>query len=109
MAEQTTPGSRKSKACVASVRPHGWARPVGPEQKDGYTALMSWSWRYEEADGEPLRTAEPPPAETFPTQSDAENWLGEEWRTLLAAGVARVTLLEDDRVVYGPMSLDPQT
>jgi hypothetical protein len=48
-----------------------------------------------------------PPAETFPTQSDAESWLGEEWRSLLAGGVARVTLLEDDRVVYGPMSLDP--
>jgi hypothetical protein len=69
---------------------------------------MSWSWRYENAQGEPLRSAELPPADAFPTQSDAESWLGEEWRALLEAGVARVTLLEDDRVVYGPMSLDPQ-
>ena len=46
--------------------------------------------------------------ELFPTQSDAESWLGEEWRPLLAAGVSRVWLLEHDRVVYGPMSLDPQ-
>jgi hypothetical protein len=69
---------------------------------------MGWSWRYESTDGEPVTPLELPPVETFPTQSDAESWLGEEWRQLLAAGVGRVTLLEDDRVVYGPMSLDPQ-
>ena len=28
-------------------------------------------------------------------------------RGLLAGGVARVSLLEEDRVVYGPMSLEP--
>lgn len=69
---------------------------------------MSWSWRYEGADGAPMTPTENLPAESFPTQSDAESWLGEEWRALLAAGVARVTLLEGDRVVYGPMGLDPQ-
>jgi hypothetical protein len=68
---------------------------------------MSWSWRYENAEGEPVVATDLPPADTFPTQSDAESWLGEEWRPLLAAGVARVCLLEADRVVYGPMSLDP--
>ncbi len=71
---------------------------------------MSWTWRYENADGEPVQLAGAPAPEfggTFPTQSDAESWIGEEWRALLAAGVARVTLLEGDRVVYGPMSLDP--
>ncbi|MDQ1495817.1 MAG: hypothetical protein QOG69_2300 [Actinomycetota bacterium] len=70
---------------------------------------MSWSWRYENADGEVVTPADLPPAELFPTQSDAESWLGEEWRVLLAAGVARVSLLEGDRVVYGPMSLDPES
>jgi hypothetical protein len=69
---------------------------------------MNWSWRYETADGELVAPADLPSADTFPTQSDAESWLGEEWRPLLGAGVARVTLLEGDRVVYGPMSLDPQ-
>jgi hypothetical protein len=69
--------------------------------------VVSWSWRYESADGDPVTPADLPPAESFPTQSDAESWLGEEWRPLLAAGVARVSLLEGDRVVYGPMSLDP--
>jgi hypothetical protein len=76
---------------------------------------VSWTWRYENADGDPVQLdsvqlADPPAPEfggTFPTQSDAESWIGEEWRALLAAGVARVTLIEGDRVVYGPMSLDP--
>jgi len=69
---------------------------------------MGWTWRYESADGEPVTPVDLPPAETFPTQSDAESWLGEEWRPLFAAGVSRVTLLEGDRIVYGPMGLDPQ-
>ena len=47
------------------------------------------------------------PQERFPTQADAETWIGENWRDLLDAGVDQVTLLEGDRVVYGPMSLHP--
>jgi hypothetical protein len=46
-----------------------------------------------------------PTAESFPSQADAESWVGENWRELLAAGVAQVTLLEGDREVYGPMGL----
>jgi hypothetical protein len=74
---------------------------------------VNWSWRYERSDGEPVSTqgdGEPLVADAlsaFPTQSDAESWLGEEWRTLLAGGIARVTLQEGDRTVYGPMNLDP--
>ena len=45
------------------------------------------------------------PTTGFPTQSDAENYLGESWRDLLAAGVEAVTLRQHDVVVYGPMSL----
>lgn len=41
----------------------------------------------------------------FPTQADAESWLGSEWPTLADAGVGSVTLLLGDSVVYGPMSL----
>ena len=48
------------------------------------------------------------PRETFSSQGDAESWLGENWRELLAAGVDQVTLLEEDRVEYGPMSLHPE-
>ena len=41
----------------------------------------------------------------FSAQGDAESWLGETWRDLAERGVSQVFLLEDDREVYGPMSL----
>ena len=63
---------------------------------------MPWSWRYENVDGQPVAG----PAETFPSQADAESWIGQEWRTLAEAGVAQVALVEDDRVDY-QMSLLP--
>lgn len=68
---------------------------------------MAWTWRYEDPDAAPVVPAEVAPAESFPTQSDAETWLGEHWRELLAAGVHAVTLLENGREVYGPMGLNP--
>lgn len=43
----------------------------------------------------------------FPTQADAEAWLGEVWPQLADAGVAEVTLRCGDDDVYGPMSLSP--
>jgi len=67
---------------------------------------MAWTWRYEAADGtavQPDDTAEP---ESFPSQSDAESFIGESWRELLEAGVQQVSLFEGDRKVYGPMGLD---
>ncbi len=69
---------------------------------------MAWTWRYESRDGAPLDAeARALPTGAFPTQSDAETWLGETWRDLLDAGVEQVVLLEDGAVVYGPMSLYP--
>lgn len=65
---------------------------------------MSWSWRYEDSEGAVV--ASEAAVERFGSRSDAETWLGEEWRTLLESGVAQVSLLEGDRVVYGPMRLD---
>ena len=41
----------------------------------------------------------------FASQADAESWVGEIWSDLAEAGVDAVTLLEHERVVYGPMSL----
>ncbi|MDR0343494.1 MAG: hypothetical protein LBI49_10285 [Nocardiopsaceae bacterium] len=67
---------------------------------------MTWSWQLAKGDGTPVVT-DAVPAETFTSQGDAESWLGENWRDLLAAGVDQVTLAEDDRVEYGPMSLHP--
>jgi len=63
-----------------------------------------WSWRLETADGAAVEDVS---AERFPSQADAESWIGEEWADLLGRGVDQVVLLEGDRVVYGPMSLRP--
>ena len=41
----------------------------------------------------------------FPSQSEAESWLGEQWRELAGVGVDAVTLAHEGSVVYGPMSL----
>jgi hypothetical protein len=58
---------------------------------------MAWSWRHLDAAGGELPVEE---ARDFPTQGDAETWLGEHWRTLAADGVAAVELLEDGRSEY---------
>jgi hypothetical protein len=39
------------------------------------------------------------------SQSDAESWLGENWRQLRDSGIAAVSLVDGDREVYGPMPL----
>jgi len=63
---------------------------------------MPWTWRYQS-------TAEQAPeaSQAFPTQSDAETWIGEVWQELLESGIDAVFLFEDDHQVYGPMSLHP--
>jgi hypothetical protein len=67
---------------------------------------MAWTWRYEAPDGSAAQPEGLPAPEAFPSQSDAESFIGESWRELLEAGVAQVTLYEGDRKVYGPMSLE---
>ncbi len=66
-------------------------------------SAMAWSWQLEDSEREPVTLDHDLP--TFTSQSDAETWLGEVWRDLLDAGGTQVSLLEHDRVVYGPMSL----
>jgi hypothetical protein len=70
---------------------------------------MAWTWRYEATDGSEVDPGDVAgvPASGFPNQSDAESWVGESWRELLANGVQAVTLFEGDRKVYGPMGLAP--
>jgi hypothetical protein len=68
---------------------------------------VSWIWRFETAAGEPADPGDLGSAD-FSAQGDAESWLGEIWRELADQGVAQVYLLEDERVVYGPMSLAAQ-
>ena len=67
---------------------------------------MTWSWQLEKEDGTVL-TSRGLPKESFGSQGDAESWIGENWRTLLEAGVDQVSLLNESRVEYGPMSLHP--
>ena len=68
-----------------------------------------WWWRLEDASGAEVRltgpAAEDLAGQRFPSQADAESWIGEIWAELKDAGVAQVTLFELDREVYGPMSL----
>lgn len=69
---------------------------------------MAYTWRYLRTDGTEIADLpDSATAEAFPNQSDAESWVGESWRELLADGVDAVTLMSDDQVVYGPMSLHP--
>lgn len=67
---------------------------------------MSWTWQLEKADGTVI-SSRGLPRESFSSQGDAESWLGENWRALLEAGVDQVSLLDEGRPQYGPMSLHP--
>ncbi len=60
---------------------------------------MGWRWV---PDHEPAGWTD----QTFPTQGEAESWLGEFFPDLVGAGVGEVSLYEADRRVYGPMTLD---
>ena len=100
--------------CQSGDRGHTLGRPGHGRQParselttEEVTGDMAWTWRFEKMDGTPA-TARDLPKETFASQSDAETWLGESWRGLLEAGVDQVTLLEEGRTEYGPMSLHPE-
>jgi hypothetical protein len=64
---------------------------------------MSWRWVPDREPDDPTWTAR-----TFPTQGEAETWLGEFYPDLLRAGVRAVSLYEANRLVYGPMGLEPE-
>jgi hypothetical protein len=65
-----------------------------------------WWWRLENAAAEEVPVADEDLAgQRFASQADAESWVGETWSDLAAEGVDAVTLFENERRVYGPMSL----
>ena len=68
-------------------------------------AERPWSWRLEDAAGAEVAVSADYAGRRFASQADAESWVGEIWADLAELGVAAVTLMETDRVVYGPMSL----
>ena len=68
---------------------------------------MGWTWQLHHAAGTGGPESAAQPSGGFPTQAEAETWVGEVWRELLDDGVDAVSLFEDGRRVYGPMSLHP--
>jgi hypothetical protein len=64
---------------------------------------MAWTWQLEDAESRPVDG----PSEAFSSQSDAESWLGQTWRDLIATGAVTAVLVEDERTEY-KMSLLPQ-
>lgn len=84
-----------------------------PEQPAAFRAPtpaeLPWWWRLEDATGAEVRLTGEAAADLdgqrFPSQGDAESWVGETWSDLAREGVDAVTLFELDRRVYGPMSL----
>ena len=67
----------------------------------------AWRWQLLDAAGADVSEEHDPSGRElrFTSQGDAESWIGESWRHLVEGGVDAVTLLEGDREVYGPMSL----
>ena len=67
---------------------------------------MTWHWRLEDPSGgeiDPVSLGIT--VRDSDNQGDAESWLGENWRDLMARGVATVTLFDGENEVYGPMGL----
>ncbi|MGI8680125.1 MAG: hypothetical protein ACR2LX_15855 [Jatrophihabitans sp.] len=70
---------------------------------------MPWIWRLEKPDGSEVPAGGAAPANPqHASQSDAETWLGENWRELADADVAQVRLFDGRTLVYGPMPLAEQ-
>ncbi|MFJ6213843.1 hypothetical protein ACIQGZ_11010 [Streptomyces sp. NPDC092296] len=59
---------------------------------------MAWTWRYEKADGSAVNPTVG--QEDFPTQGDAESWIGENWKQLVEEGADQATLLDDGSTIY---------
>ncbi len=68
-------------------------------------ATRPWWWELASASGSVVTVEGELADQRFPSQADAESWVGEFWAELAELGVDAVTLFEADRKVYGPMSL----
>ncbi len=68
--------------------------------------MSAWTWRLESLDGREVEVTDLAGL-SFPSQAEAESWVGESWHDLLERGVDQVSLFEDGNTVYGPMSLRP--
>jgi hypothetical protein len=97
----TTPGEPPGDA---PGRDGGRCMPARVVRARYGAAMSTFTWRFEAADGSALTPPEDPGP--FTSKADAESWVGESWRDLLAHGVEQVSLLRDGELVY-PMSLRP--
>ncbi|OLT54053.1 hypothetical protein [Cellulosimicrobium sp. CUA-896] len=61
-----------------------------------------WVWELDDAEGRPLAE---PVSPVFTTQYDAEQWLGETWRSLAAGGAVVARLLHDGAPATAPVEL----
>lgn len=69
---------------------------------------MTWTWKLYDANGDVVDAAQRLEDEpVFPSQADAETWVGEQWQELLEDGIETVSLFDGDVEVYGHMSLKP--
>ncbi len=66
---------------------------------------MSWTWRLQAAAGPPVSTSTAQASPTHQTRSDAETGIVEVWRTLVDEGAATASLLNEGKLVSGPMRL----
>jgi hypothetical protein len=64
------------------------------------------TWRWLLADQAGVVVSEPDVA--FSSQQAAEEWLREQFEQLADDGVATVSLMDGEHVVYGPMYLAPE-
>lgn len=72
---------------------------------------MSYLWSAELAPGAEISDDDLAGAgigKRFDDQTEAEQWLTANFEDLADLGVSSVSLFEEDRLVYGPMSLDEQ-
>lgn len=65
-----------------------------------------WWWRLQDAAGAEVTVTGELADQRFPSQADAESWVGEYFGELADAGVDAVVLYDGERKVYpSPMSL----
>lgn len=81
-----------------------------PGAEPGLTAApgrpADWRWVYQDGRGRRL-PPEQQASPVFSARADAESWVGESWRELVAAGVDSALLLRDEQVVGPAVSLRP--
>jgi hypothetical protein len=67
----------------------------------------TWWWRLIDSGGGAVEVDAEYADKRFSSQADAESWIGEFWSDLATRGVESVILVDVERDVYGPMSLQP--